>query len=131
MHSPKHTLAPFPNANSLSIPLPPSLKRTHAIVAASTRVLNLGVMESTVKEVEGGLAVLERSLTEEGESSTRVREQLKNEMASEHPEVPVNVLEKVWRETGVLGGGAQREEREREKEAVVNENRAGRYNKKK
>ena len=46
-------------------------------------------------------------------------------MVSENPEVPASVLEEAWKEAGVgegKGGAA--------KEAAVNENRAGRYKKK-
>ena len=78
-------------------------------------------VSTIIGDVEQGL----KTLGGNGETSARVRELNRSELAREHPNIPSSTLEEAWREAG--GSGA---ERDREKEAAVNESRAGRYKKK-
>jgi len=72
-------------------------------------------------DVEQGL----KNLGSNGETSARARELNRSELAREHPDIPNSTLEEAWREAGVSGA-----DRDREKEAAVNQSRAGRYKKK-
>ena len=78
-----------------------------------------------IGDMEQGLAAVERTFSGDGENSSRVRENNRKELANDHPEVPASALDKAWMEVG--GEGI---ERQKEKEAIVNESRAGRYKKK-
>ena len=82
-------------------------------------------LSAIIGEMEQGLAVVERTLAGDGESSSRVRENDRRELAREHPGVPASEVAKACMEVGGVGV-----EREKEKEAIANESRAGRYKKK-
>ena len=82
-------------------------------------------LRDTTKVFEQGLAAVERTLAGDGEISSRVRENDRRELAREHPEVPPSEVAKACMQVGGVGV-----EREKEKEAIANESRAGRYKKK-
>ena len=89
--------------------------------AASTSLTQ--AVEANLEHVEKSLVAMEKSF-EPGESSSRVREQARQEMASEHPEVEGRLLEDALKASGLDKSS------DTQKQAELNLNRTGRYKKK-
>ena len=81
------------------------------------------VVESKLEQVEKSVIAIEKSF-EPGQPSSRVREQTRQEMAREHPEVHASLLDQAWK-----AGGIDKPS-DPQKQEELNQNRTGRYKKK-
>ena len=81
------------------------------------------VVETKLEQVEKSVVAIEKSF-EPGQPSSRVREQTRQEMAREHPEVHASLLDQAWK-----AGGLDKPS-DPQKQEELNQNRTGRYKKK-
>jgi hypothetical protein len=81
------------------------------------------VVETKLAQVEKSVVAIEKSF-EPGQPSSRVREQSRQEMAREHPEVHASLLDQAWK-----AGGLDKPS-DPQKQEELNQNRTGRYKKK-